>query len=287
MTSVDAMSTVSGRARRSVARLLGRVAAPAPAAPPRDTELARSTAVPGSRHVEQGFFDGYPRFFETSETSAQPWRLNLRYEAIFGEHRAAFAGARVLDIASHDGRWTLAALRTGAVHVTGIEAKPELVAEAAANLGEYGVEPATIDLRTGDVFQVLALDPPQVDVVLCLGFFYHTLRYVELWKRIAQCSPRTVLIDTLVYQGSDDALVRITDEPVTRQGNAVADDFSSEHTVVTGRPTVRAMKVMARAYGYDLTGFSDWSALLRDNPGADGIGDYRAGRRVTVRFDRA
>jgi hypothetical protein len=274
------MSTL-GRSRRSVARLLARVAGgPAAAAPPR--ALARSSAVPGSRVVERGFFDDHPRFLASGDGSALPWRLNLRYEAIFGEHRDAFAGARVLDLASHDGRWSLAALRTGAIHVTGIEADAELVAEARANLAEYD---AAIDLRAGDVFQVLATDPPQVDVVLCLGFFHHTLRFVELWKRMAQCSPRTVLIDTLVHQGSDEALIRIADEPVS-PGDTVADEFSAGDTVVTGRPTVRALKVLARAYGYELAGFSDWSALLRDNPAADGVGDYRAGRRVTVRFDR-
>ena len=56
------------------------------------------------------FFDAYPRFYETSKTSASRGRLNLRYEAIFGENADVFRGARVLDIASHDGRWSLAAL---------------------------------------------------------------------------------------------------------------------------------------------------------------------------------
>ena len=73
-----------------------------------DRSRARSDAVAPARG---GFFDAYPRFFETSQTSTQPWRLNLRHEAIFGDNAAAFPGARVLDIASHDGRWSLAALQ--------------------------------------------------------------------------------------------------------------------------------------------------------------------------------
>lgn len=279
------MSSFTGRARRYAANLLVRGLETAPA--PRSEGLAPSEAPTGSRTVTRGFFEDYPRFFETSETSATPWRLHLRYEAIFAEHRDAFAGARVLDIASHDARWSLAALRTGASHVTCIEAKPELVEESRANLAAYDVAPDAVDLRTGDVFHVLAEDQPQVDVVLCLGFFYHTLRYVELWKRMSQCGPRTILIDTVIHPGVDEAFVRVTDEPVERQGNAVPDDFSTDEMVVTGRPTVRAMQVMARAYGYRLAGLSDWSALLRDNPDANDIGDYRKGRRVTVRFDRA
>src|SRR4051795_7628198 len=94
-----------------------------PAGPPSEAPL-------GSRAVEQGFFERFPRFYETSETSSFPWRLNLRHEAIFGEDGDLFAGARVLDVASHDGRWSLAALEAGAASVLGIEARPDLVANA-------------------------------------------------------------------------------------------------------------------------------------------------------------
>ena len=69
------------------------------------------------------FFDAFPRFYETSQTGDPRERINLRYEAIFAHNADVFQGARVLDIASHDGRWSLAALRTGAAEVIGIEAR--------------------------------------------------------------------------------------------------------------------------------------------------------------------
>ena len=257
-----------------------------PSASVEEDGVGTPQSAPGSRSVTRGFFDQYDRFYETSETSVQPWRLNLRYEAIFEENRDAFAHARVLDIASHDGRWSFAALQAGAAHVTGIEARPELVEEALENLRTYGIGDDRVEFVTGDVFSVMATADQPVDVVLCLGFFYHTLRYPELWKRMAQSTPQTMIIDTEVYPGSSEALIRVTDEPMSRQGNAVADDFSAPDLVLTGRPTVNALRLMAQAYGYRLTKLSDWAALLRDNPQADGIGDYRKGKRVTLRFDR-
>ena len=69
-----------------------------------------SSSDPGSRVVTAGFFDQYPRFYDTSETFAYPSRLNLRHEAIFAENTDIFEGRRVLDIASHGGRWSFAAL---------------------------------------------------------------------------------------------------------------------------------------------------------------------------------
>ena len=62
-----------------------------------------------------GFFDAFPKFVETSQTG--PWceRLNARYLALVHANRDIIRGATVLDLASHDGRFTFAAL--GAVLV--------------------------------------------------------------------------------------------------------------------------------------------------------------------------
>ena len=49
--------------------------------------------------------------------------MNERYEALFASNRDIFDGARVLDLATHDGRYSFAALKTGAAHVTGVEVR--------------------------------------------------------------------------------------------------------------------------------------------------------------------
>src|SRR4249919_1385884 len=116
----------AGSLRRVVERLEP-IAASKPPIPRPPPLQARSA--PGSRKASM-FFDDYPRFAETSRTAASMDRLNLRYEAIFAENRDILDGARVLDIASHDGRWSLAALATGARSVVGVEARPGLVANA-------------------------------------------------------------------------------------------------------------------------------------------------------------
>ncbi|MDZ7733009.1 MAG: hypothetical protein U5R31_07715 [Acidimicrobiia bacterium] len=59
------------------------------------------------------FFDTFARFVDSSETG--PWveRLNARYEALIHANRHLLDGARVLDLASHDGRFAFAALQAG------------------------------------------------------------------------------------------------------------------------------------------------------------------------------
>jgi hypothetical protein len=144
------------------------------------------------------FFDAFPRFYESSNTGAYRGRLNLRYEAIFGENQDLFPGARVIDIASHDGRWSLAALKAGAAEVTGIEAREDLVRAALDNVGHYYNDTGRYEFIAGDVFEIMSETTFKADVVLCLGFLYHTLRYNELMSRIREINPSHLIIDTQV-----------------------------------------------------------------------------------------
>lgn len=136
-------------AHRLRSRLQGRPAGGVGRASPATPARPTSTSTPGSRVVTEGFFDRVPGFFETSETSSFRWRLNLRHEAIFTENADLLSGARVLDIASHDGRWSMAALQAGAAHVTGVEARPDLVAHATTTLRDNPGADQVRDYRIG------------------------------------------------------------------------------------------------------------------------------------------
>jgi len=228
------------------------------------------------------FFDGYPRFYETTQTAASAGRLNLRYEAIFTQNADVFKDARVLDIASHDGRWSLAALRSGAAEVVGIEARDDLVEAARENLAAYA-RGTRYDFRVGDVFEVLAEEQFQVDVVLCLGFLYHTLRYNELLSRIRDLDPRYLIVDTAVLANQKKPTVKLRAERSDRARNAVSDQFSHEDGTVVGTPSVPALRLILESYGFEIERFSDWEGLVRDNSALGHVKDYAHGRRVTAR----
>lgn len=233
------------------------------------------------------FFDDYPRFFETSETTATRGRLNLRHEAIFAQNRDIFAGATVLDIGSHDGRWALAALSCGAASVIGIEARPDLVEHSVATLGHYGFGADRCRFIAGDVFDAFESNDFDVDVVLCLGYLYHTLRYNELLHGICRANPRHIIIDTAsVLMTGDVPAVAIKREPAARQSNAVVDPYTHGDKVLVGQPNMLAIDVMMRSYGFKIDRMSDWAGLLRDNPDLVALGDvndYVRGIRATVR----
>jgi precorrin-6B methylase 2 len=241
----------------------------------------RTSSEPGSRRVSS-FFDAYPRFYESSKTAPYRGRLNLRYEAIFAENLDVFSGARVLDIASHDGRWSMAAIEAGAGHVTGIEGRESLVAEAQANFAAYGIEPDRYRFMTGDVFEVLAREKPQVDVVLCLGFLYHTLRYNELFRHLRDMNPRHLIIDTTVVRSAR-PIIRVRNESVEYESNAIRDVYSHNDRVLSGEPSISGLRRILRAYDFELERLSDWGGLIRDNPELRGVDMYANGDRITAR----
>src|SRR5215469_2875247 len=96
-----------------------------------------------------GFFDAYPRFFDTS-IIAPPDRINQRYRALIESNVDVIRGCRVLDLASHDGRWSFATYKAGAEYVLGIEARQHLVEGARDNVREYGVLRGQVEFRQGD-----------------------------------------------------------------------------------------------------------------------------------------
>ncbi len=245
--------------------------------------LSGADSAPGSRSASW-FFEQFPRFYQTSATGLATARLNLRYEAIFGENRDIFAGASVIDIASHDGRWSLAALATGARAVIGIEARPELAEAATENLARYGYGADRVRFITGDAHEVLSTQDLKADVVLCLGFLYHTLRYNELLDGIRRTSARHLIIDTFSPHMMEptpnvDLVLEYGDE----EGKAVADAYTHGPRVLVGRPNLAAIQTMLGAYDYRVERLSDWAGLLRDNSRKEDCDDYANRERITAR----
>lgn len=64
---------------------------------------------------------------DSYSTPAQAERLSLRHDHSIKPFKDAIAGAKVLDLAAHDGRWSYALAQAGARRVLGIEARQELV----------------------------------------------------------------------------------------------------------------------------------------------------------------
>jgi hypothetical protein len=229
------------------------------------------------------FFDDHPEFLQTSHTAATKGRLNLRHLAIIKENEAILRGRSVVDIASHDGRWSYAALQAGATRVIGIEGRSRLVRNAKRTLAAKGVAESRYRMIKGDVHSRI-LEPDIVgDVVMCLGFLYHTARYVELMAGIRSTGAEYVIIDTRVLPNEERPVVELRTESTAGQALAVKDRFALEGRVISAVPSEAAVVLMLEAAGYDVDHRTDWTGLLARHPRAKAVRQYANGSRVTFR----
>jgi len=228
------------------------------------------------------FFDDYPRFHKTSQVAASAARLNLRYEAIFAANRDILERARVLDVACNDGRWSFAALKSGASHVVGIEARPELCENATQTMEHYGVDPAAYEFVCGDVLDRLREMSPEVDVALCLGYLYHTYRHTELLHHLRRLDPEYLILDTLVIPGETRPVLQVKAERPFREGAAVLDPYAHDGRTLVTLPSLAAVVKLVNSYGFGVEHLYDWPALLAANPRNPAARDYATGRRVTL-----
>jgi hypothetical protein len=228
--------------------------------------------------MPSGFFDLYPAFYESSHTGAVPNRLNKRYAAVIEANKALLEGARVLDLASHDGRWAFAALQAGAAHVTGVEARRFLIEHAERIFGEHGIARERFELIEGEIFATLASRRFSQDVVFLLGFFYHTHRHVELLSLICRNRPKAIIIDTRVNADPLGA-IRLHIESVEVEQNSIADLATRDGKTIVGTPSVAAIRFILGHWGYAMRQI-DWGPIAGEPP--LGVDDYAAGHRATI-----
>jgi hypothetical protein len=210
----------------------------------------------------------------------------LRHVAIIKDNEDILRGSRVVDIASHDGRWSFAALKAGAEHVTGFEGRRKLIRHSQRTFQAKGVDKTQYRFIHGDVHETLLAARVEANVVLCLGFLYHTARYVELVKGISETGAEHVIIDTRVLKGVDGPLVEFHAEGTKGQAHAIRDRYALRRRSISAVPSEAALVLMLDAAGYKVDHRADWDRLLGQHPHVRGMSPYRDGGRITFRARR-
>ena len=235
-----------------------------------------------------GFFERHDRFFETSRVGTRlpggdrSPRLTYRYEAIIGRNRAIYQEARVLDLASHDGRWSLAALDAGAATVIGIEGRHRYVAAAYKTFAAYNVDADRYTFLQGDVPSAMgAFDPGSFDLILCLGIFYHSVRHYEFFDQFYRLGAGHIILDTEVDRG-EGALIRFRRENDDGEFGSLRSTKGLPHSLV-GIPSYSMIEMLCDYFRFTWR-VIDWRSFGIEK--WDGIEDYRDDRRRTYVLTR-
>jgi len=120
---------------------------------------------------------------------------------IVARNRELFRSARVLDIMSGYGFWSLAALDAGAAHVVGVETSPVAVAAAQSSFVEYGIDGGSYRFVNAELFAALDdFHPGEFDLVVCQGYFEQCDPRL-FFHHLGRLRPRQVILDTGIIIG--------------------------------------------------------------------------------------
>jgi hypothetical protein len=239
-----------------------------------------------SQPDESHFFDRYDRFIRNATAAAGPasglsniGRLRHQYDAFVACNRGLFKGARILDLRSSYGLWSLAALDAGAAHVVGVETSQKTVNAAKKAFAEYPFDPASYQFISSDISAALRnFDPGTFDLVLCHGFLERSdPRF--LFQQLARLRVRHVILDTRIAQGKG-PIIRLRD----RSGDAVKSKGPARYASILSVPNHELITFFCdyaqfrwRQIDWKTMGITDW---------AD-VNDYAQDRHRTYVLERS
>ena len=217
-----------------------------------------------------GFFDFLGALPRYTANAADIARMNQRRNFLIEPFRTEIAGARVLDIAAHDGRWSYALAEAGAREVHGIEPRLDLIAD-------YATFPETpyksaVRLEQGDLYDALpdlVAKGETYDIVALFGIYYHVMDHFFILRQIRRLKPRLILIDSEFMKG-ESPYIQLSKERVEKHLNAVAQ-IEGQEVAIKGTPSSVAMERMAEALDYQVR-WLPWEGL----PPSErvGVSDY-------------
>jgi hypothetical protein len=142
-------------------------------------------------------------YLSSSNVRAVAQRLNWRAKVLVSGYADDFRGKRVLDLASHDGRFMHAALSHGAAKVVGVEVREGHLDAARANLAQGGHPGERYEVVAGDLVEYLrSVEPGGFDTILCFGVLSHLIEHVDVVREISRIAPSAFILDTWVARES-------------------------------------------------------------------------------------
>ena len=226
-----------------------------------------------------GFFDDYPEFFKTSSTGSILNRLNKRYTTLIESNKSIIKNSSILDLGSHDGRWSFAAIKNGAINVLGIEGREHLVKNSHKNMELYKIPKERYSFIKGDVLEeIKKIQPETFDIVFCFGLFYHIMNHVELLEEIKRLKAKYLILDASISE-SDKPIIELIEEDSNVEASGIKSKYSTSNQALVGYPSKNAIELMLKNFGYSFF-YYDWHNVGIEN--WEHIDDYHLNRRISL-----
>ena len=154
--------------------------------------------------------------FLTTDTRTKRWAVPYHSECINGRigvlldnNRQYLQNKSILDIGSHTGIFSWAALQLGAKFTHGIDVEKRTTKRCIELFSKEEISPSKYKFETSDILEFLeGVEKNSFDTIFCFGILYYMTEPYRLLKLMARAAKETVLIDTFTasysaVQGKD------------------------------------------------------------------------------------
>lgn len=172
-------------------------------------------------------------------------------------------GAKVLDIAAHDGRWSYALAEAGAESVLGIEGRAELI-ELFDELPESAAKDR-VTLVAEDLYDALDrlnAEGQTFDVVALYGIMYHVMDHFRIVRQCVKLSAKLIVIDSEFMKGVN-PYIQMVKERTDVEINATPQ-IGGQEIAIKGVMSNAAMERIAEALNCEIE-WLPWEDLPKEN----------------------
>lgn len=139
--------------------------------------------------------------------------LNARVQKLLLDQKDCIQGKKVLDLASHMGTFSYAALEAGAQEVVGVDIEKELIEKSERLFRQHQIDKSRYHFIQADVLEYLEKNEKAFDTIFCFGLLYYLPDPYRLLKLMSLAAKETILIDTFTacyaaVQGKEAKLIR-------------------------------------------------------------------------------
>ncbi len=206
------------------------------------------------------FLNGLQKYREDAKHLA---RQRQRHAFLIEPFLDDIKGAKVLDIAAHDGRWSYALAEAGAESVLGIEGRADLV-ELFDELPDSAAK-ERVTLAAEDLFDALdrlIAEKQTFDVVALFGIMYHVMDHFRIVRQCVQLSAKLIIIDSEFMKGVN-PYIQMVKERTDVEINATPQ-IGGQEVAIKGVMSNAAMERIAEALSCEIE-WLPWENLPKEN----------------------
>tara|TARA_B100000886_G_scaffold340546_1_gene311095 strand:- start:10051 stop:10893 length:843 start_codon:yes stop_codon:yes gene_type:complete len=180
-------------------------------------------------------------------------------------------GKKVLDIGCNSGFFALKMIEAGCDYVVGIDGRQSHIDKANFVFEVKEIDKSRYKFNCANIYDIDFKTLGQFDIVICLGFFHHINKHIELLEKISEVNTDLFLLETRVTKMPGKFVHILDDVDADHYANSI--NYS-----LTMFPSKKAVLSMASMFRYN-------SLIINPNKRQKAvIKNYRSNRRLAFIF---